>query len=84
MFNPECYLPTERYFLKYERALMELSDLNLWIWLMHRSGRSQAWIAGKIGVTQSAVSHRIKKIDRHFVKKIRGKRECFESEIRKN
>ena len=84
MFNPECYLPTERYFQKYESALMELSDLDQWIWLMYRLGKSQAWIADKIGITQSAISHRIKKIDRHFIEKIKGDREYYELKIGKN
>jgi hypothetical protein len=72
MFNPECYLPTEKYFKRYESALMELSDEDLWVWLMYRLGKSQTWIAGKMGVTQSAISHRIKKIDRHFQRRVRG------------
>jgi len=74
MFNPECYLPSEVYFHQYEKALMELSDEDLWIWLMQRSGKSQSWIALKLGISQSAVSHRLKKIDSHFHRKIWGRR----------
>jgi hypothetical protein len=70
MFNPDYYLPTEDYFSIYEKALMELRDEDLWIWLMHRAGKSQVWIADKMGVTQSAISHRKRKIDKHFKKRI--------------
>lgn len=72
MFNPDYYLPTEDYFLVYEKALMELRDEDLWIWLMHRAGKSQEWIAQRLGITQSAVSHRKKKIDGYFKGRIMG------------
>jgi hypothetical protein len=72
MFNPDCYLPSESFFIRYERALMELSDDDLWIWLMHRAGRNQDWIAEKVGVSQSAISHRIRKIERHFAVRVAG------------
>lgn len=72
MFNPECYLPTNRYFRMYEKALEELPDVDLWIWLMYRRGKNQTWIADRLGLTQSAISHRIKKIDRYFKRRING------------
>ena len=73
MFNPDCYLPSETFFFRYEKALMELSDEDLWIWLKHRAGKNQDWIAEKIGVTQSAVSHRIKKIEGYFAVRVTGR-----------
>jgi DNA-binding Lrp family transcriptional regulator len=73
MFNPDCYLPSESFFFRYERALMDLSDENLWIWLMHRAGKNQDWIAEKLQVSQSAVSHRIRKIEDHFVVRVTGR-----------
>jgi hypothetical protein len=82
MFNPDCYLPSEFFFYRYEKALMELSDDNLFIWLMHRAGRSQEWIAGKLNLSQSAVSHRIKKIERHFRRRVTGRGETGDSRIR--
>jgi len=72
MFNPECYLPTNRYFHMYEKALEELPDVDLWIWLMYRRGMNQTWIADRLGLTQSAISHRIKKMDGYFKKRISG------------
>ena len=81
MFNPDYYLPTEDYFLVYEEALMELRDEDLWIWLMHRSGKSQEWIADKMGVTQSAISHRKKKIDDYFKGKIMGDKRHADSRV---
>ena len=74
MFNPEFYLPTEIYFEKYEVALMELDDDDLWVWLMYREGRNQTWIAGRMGITQSAISHRLKKISFYFRERISGTR----------
>lgn len=84
MFNPDCYLPSESFFLRYERALMELPDDDLFIWLMHRTGKSQEWIARKLNISQSAVSHRIKKIERHFRRQITGRAETGNTRIRKN
>ena len=72
MFNPECYLPTSRYFRMYEKALEDLPDDDLWIWLMYRRGKNQTWIANRLGLTQSAISHRIKKMDAYFKKRISG------------
>jgi len=82
MFNPDCYLPSESFFYRYEKALMELSDDDLFIWLMHRAGRSQEWIAGKLRLSQSAVSHRIKKIERYFKKRVTGREETNTRRIR--
>jgi DNA-directed RNA polymerase specialized sigma24 family protein len=84
MFNPDCYLPSESFFSRYEKALMELSDDDLFIWLMHRIGRSQEWIARKLGLSQSAVSHRIKKIEYHFRRRVTGRLETGSLRIRKN
>jgi DNA-binding Lrp family transcriptional regulator len=84
MFNPDCYLPSESFFLRYEKALMELSDDDLFIWLMHRAGRSQEWIARKVGLSQSAVSHRIKKIEHHFRRRVTGRTEPRDRRIKKN
>ena len=84
MFNPDCYLPSESFFYRYEKALMELSDDDLFIWLMHRAGRSQEWIARKLGLSQSAVSHRIKKIEHHFRRRVTGMSVTGNTSIRKN
>jgi len=84
MFNPDCYLPSESFFYRYEKALMELSDDDLFIWLMHRAGRSQEWIARKLGLSQSAVSHRIKKIEHHFRRRVTGMLVTGKTSIRKN
>jgi DNA-binding NarL/FixJ family response regulator len=84
MFNPDCYLPSESFFSRYEKALMELSDDDLFIWLMHRAGKSQEWIASKLSISQSAVSLRIKKIERHFRQRVTGKGEPVNPRIRKN
>ncbi len=84
MFNPDCYLPSESFFFRYEKALMELSDDDLFVWLMHRAGRSQEWIARKLGLSQSAVSHRIKKIEHHFRRRVTGRGETSNPRIRKN
>ena len=84
MFNPDCYLPSESFFFRYEKALMELSDDDLFIWLMHRAGRSQEWIAKKLGLSQSGVSHRIKKIEHYFRLHVTGTGETRNSRIRKN
>jgi DNA-directed RNA polymerase specialized sigma subunit len=51
----------------YEKALEDL-----WIWLMYRRGMNQTWIADRLGLTQSAISHRIKKMDGYFKKRISG------------
>jgi hypothetical protein len=72
MFNPECYLPTIKYFRMYEKALEDLPDDDLWIWLMYRRGKNQTWIASRLGLTQSAISHRMKKMDTYFKKRISG------------
>ncbi len=84
MFNPDCYLPSESFFYRYEKALMELSDDDLFIWLMHRAGKSQEWIAGKLFMSQSAVSLRIKKIERHFRLRVTGREDPGKPRIRKN
>jgi DNA-binding Lrp family transcriptional regulator len=84
MFNPDCYLPSESFFFRYEKALMELSDDDLFIWLMHRAGKSQEWIAKKVGLSQSAVSHRIKKIEHHFRLRVTGRVEPNDRRIKKN
>jgi hypothetical protein len=84
MFNPDCYLPSECFFSRYEKALMALPDEDLWIWLMHRSGKRQDWIAEKLGLSQSAVSHRIKKIENHFNIKVTGKKGRKLDQIRRS
>jgi hypothetical protein len=84
MFNPDCYLPSESFFFRYEKALMELSDDDLFIWLMHRAGRSQEWIARKLGLSQSAVSHRIKKIEYHFRQRVTAGGKTSNPRIRRN
>ncbi len=84
MFNPDYYLPTDDYFSMYEKALMELHDEDLWIWLMHRAGKNQEWIADKMGITQSAISHRKKKINKYFKKRIIRERRYGGSVVRKN
>jgi hypothetical protein len=84
MFNPDCYLPSESFFIRYEKALMELPDNDLFIWLMHRAGRSQEWIARRLNLSQSAVSHRIKKIERHFRRRVTGRAETVSPRIKKN
>ena len=84
MFNPDYYLPTEKYFSIYEKALMELHDEDLWIWLMHRAGKNQEWIADKMGITQSAISHRKKKINKYFIKRIMRERRYGGSIVRNN
>ena len=84
MFNPDCYLPSESFFSRYEKALMELPDDDLFVWLMHRAGKSQEWIARKLNLSQSAVSHRIKKIERHFRRRVTGRVETGDPRIRKN
>jgi hypothetical protein len=84
MFNPDCYLPSESFFFRYEKALMELSDDDLFVWLMHRAGRSQGWIAGKLSLSQSAVSHRIKKIEYHFRRRVTGGGKTSNPCIRRN
>ncbi len=84
MFNPDCYLPSESFFLRYEKALMELPDEDLYIWLMHRAGRSQQWIARTLSISQSGVSVRIKKIEGYFRKRVTGNSSSRTSRIRKN
>jgi DNA-directed RNA polymerase specialized sigma24 family protein len=83
MFNPDCYLPSESFFMRYEKALMELPDDDLFIWLMHRAGKSQEWIADKLSLSQSTVSLRIRKIEHYFVRRVTRNGAAGNGRIRK-
>lgn len=48
--------------IDYERALMQLSDTDLWVWLMYRRGYTQEWIGERLGVSQSDVAYHLGQI----------------------
>ena len=77
-------LNTRRIVLLASRNMDVYHDEDLWIWLMHRAGKNQEWIADKMGITQSAISHRKKKINKFFKKRIIRERRYGGSIVRKN
>ena len=53
---------TLNFAIDYERALMGLSDTDLWVWLMYRRGYTQEWIGERLGVSQSDVAYHLGQI----------------------
>jgi DNA-directed RNA polymerase specialized sigma subunit len=62
MYRGDSFLIERNFILDYERALMEMPDMELWIWLMYRRGYSQYYIGKSLGVTQSDVAYYIERI----------------------
>jgi len=61
-FNPEHYIPTDAFLRSYERALMDLSDRDLAVWLMHRAGTGQCEIARRMETSQPTVQRILARI----------------------
>jgi len=53
---------TLNFAIDYERALMQLEDTDLWVWLMYRRGYTQEWIGDRLGVSQSDIAYHLGQI----------------------
>ena len=62
LFNPETFYPSDEFLEAYEEALMKMEDTDLATWLAYRSGKPQSEIAVRMGITQTGVSRRLRKI----------------------
>jgi len=63
-FDPETMLLSDEFLDRYEEALDNLPEPELWVWLMHRSGVTQHIIAKKMRTNQKRVSRMLKRIQR--------------------
>ncbi|MBN2224986.1 MAG: hypothetical protein JW765_09955 [Deltaproteobacteria bacterium] len=70
MYKGDTFFAEKNFAMDYERALMEMPDIELWIWLMHRRGYSQDYIGGSLGVTQSDVAYRLDRIQNYLKRRV--------------
>jgi DNA-directed RNA polymerase specialized sigma subunit len=70
MYKGDTFAIEKHFEVDYERALMDLSDRELWIWLMYRRGYSQDYIGKSLGVTQSDVAYHIDRIQEYLRRRI--------------
>lgn len=70
MYKGDTFFAEHNFVVDYERALMAMPDMELWIWLMHRRGYSQGYIGDSIGVTQSDVAYRIDRIQDYLKRRV--------------
>jgi DNA-binding MarR family transcriptional regulator len=70
MYKGDTFFAERNFVVDYERALMDMPDMELWIWLMHRRGYSQGYIGDSIGVTQSDVAYRIDRIQNYITRRV--------------
>ena len=70
MYRGDTFAIERNFAVDYERALMEMPDMELWIWLMYRRGYSQQYIGTSLGVTQSDVAYHVERIQDHLRRRV--------------
>ena len=70
MYKGDTFFAENNFVVDYERALLDMPDVELWIWLMHRRGYTQGYIGESLGVTQSDVAYRIERIQDYLTRRV--------------
>ena len=70
MYKGDTFNIERNFAVDYERALMDMPDMELWIWLMYRRGYSQDYIGRSLGVTQSDVAYHIERIQDYLKQRV--------------